>query len=147
MSNGDTSALVREMAAVLNDYNLSQLELLETSNGKKTKIVLMKSSAQEIIKDSDPLPSSSGLEVENNSISVKAPIVGTYYASPSPGSPAFVSVGSRVKIGDVLCIIESMKLINEVKSGHAGEVIDIFVKNGDFVEYGQALIKMRAVDD
>lgn len=74
---------------------------------------------------------------------IKSPIVGTFYASPNPGTDAFVAVGSRVEIGQVLCIIEAMKLMNEIESDAAGEVARIFVENGHPVEYGQALFGIR----
>jgi len=70
---------------------------------------------------------------------VKSPIVGTYYASASPGSEPFVAVGAHVEAGHVLCIIEAMKLMNEIESDVAGEVVRIFVENGQPVEYGEPL--------
>jgi acetyl-CoA carboxylase biotin carboxyl carrier protein len=70
---------------------------------------------------------------------VKSPIVGTYYASASPGSEAFVTVGAHVEAGQVLCIIEAMKLMNEIESDVAGEVVRMFVENGQPVEYGEPL--------
>jgi acetyl-CoA carboxylase biotin carboxyl carrier protein len=70
---------------------------------------------------------------------VKSPIVGTYYASASPGSEPFVTVGAHVEAGHVLCIIEAMKLMNEIESDVAGEVVRIFVENGQPVEYGEPL--------
>jgi acetyl-CoA carboxylase biotin carboxyl carrier protein len=70
---------------------------------------------------------------------VKSPIVGTYYESPSPGSEAFVKVGAYVETGQTLCIVEAMKLMNEIESDISGEVLRIFVENGQPVEYGQPL--------
>lgn len=74
---------------------------------------------------------------------VKSPIVGTYYGSPSPGTEAFVKVGSYVEAGKVLCIVEAMKLMNEIESDVSGEVIRVFVENGQPVEYGQPLFGIR----
>jgi acetyl-CoA carboxylase biotin carboxyl carrier protein len=74
---------------------------------------------------------------------VKSPIVGTYYESPSPGSPPFVKPGDQVSQGQVLCIVEAMKLMNEIESDVAGEVVKILVSNGQPVEYGQALFSVR----
>ena len=74
---------------------------------------------------------------------VKSPIVGTYYESPSPGTEAFVKVGSHVETGKVLCIVEAMKLMNEIESDVTGEVMRIFVENGQPVEYGQPLFGIR----
>jgi len=74
---------------------------------------------------------------------VKSPIVGTFYESPSPGSPAFVSIGDRVEIGQVLCIVEAMKLMNEIESDAAGVIAKRLVSNGQPVEYGQPLFAIR----
>ena len=70
---------------------------------------------------------------------IESPMVGTFYESPAPGSPAFVQIGQRVKVGETLCIIEAMKILNQIESDVAGEIKAILVKNGDPVEYGQAL--------
>jgi acetyl-CoA carboxylase biotin carboxyl carrier protein len=74
---------------------------------------------------------------------VKSPIVGTFYESPSPGSAAFVKIGDQVEIGQVLCIVEAMKLMNEIESDGAGEIVKRLVQNGQPVEYGQALFAVR----
>jgi acetyl-CoA carboxylase biotin carboxyl carrier protein len=75
---------------------------------------------------------------------VKSPIVGTFYESPSPGAPAFVKVGDTVENGQVLCIIEAMKLMNEIESDAAGEIVKRFVESGQPVEYGQSLFAVRS---
>ena len=74
---------------------------------------------------------------------VKSPIVGTFYESPSPGSPAFVKIGDQVEVGQVLCIVEAMKLMNEIESDAAGEIVKRLVQNGQPVEYGQQLFAVR----
>jgi acetyl-CoA carboxylase biotin carboxyl carrier protein len=74
---------------------------------------------------------------------VKSPIVGTYYESPSPGAEAFVKVGGYVETGQTLCIVEAMKLMNEIESDISGEVLRIFAENGQPVEYGQPLFGIR----
>lgn len=70
---------------------------------------------------------------------VRSPMVGTMYTSPSPETPPFVAIGQSVKVGDTLCIVEAMKMFNEIESDRAGKIVDILVKNGDPVEYDQAL--------
>lgn len=75
---------------------------------------------------------------------VKSPIVGTFYDAPSPGAEPFVKVGDRVEVGTVLCIVEAMKLMNEIESDAAGEVIRIMPATGQPVEYGQALFAIKA---
>jgi acetyl-CoA carboxylase biotin carboxyl carrier protein len=74
---------------------------------------------------------------------VKSPIVGTFYASPSPGAEPFVKIGGYVDDGQTLCIVEAMKLMNEIESDSSGEVLRIFVENGQPVEYGQPLFGIR----
>jgi acetyl-CoA carboxylase biotin carboxyl carrier protein len=74
---------------------------------------------------------------------VKSPIVGTFYESSSPGAPAFVKIGDTVEGGQVLCIVEAMKLMNEIESDAAGEVVKRLVTNGQPVEYGQPLFALR----
>jgi acetyl-CoA carboxylase biotin carboxyl carrier protein len=74
---------------------------------------------------------------------VKSPIVGTYYGSPSPGAEPFVRVGGYIETGQTLCIVEAMKLMNEIESDISGEVLRIFVENGQPVEYGQPLFGIR----
>ena len=73
---------------------------------------------------------------------VKAPMVGVFYAAPSPGADPFVHVGSKVKKGDTLCVMEAMKLMNEVVAEVDGEVVDVCVEDGDLVEFGGTLMKI-----
>jgi len=70
---------------------------------------------------------------------VTAPMVGTFYSAPAPGAKPFVDIGSEVKPGDVLCIIEAMKMMNQIESDKAGRVVSVLAKNGDPVEFGQPL--------
>ena len=74
---------------------------------------------------------------------VKSPIVGTFYSAPGPEASPFVTVGAKVDVGQVLCIIEAMKLMNEIESDAAGEIVNVFVENGKPVEYGEKLFGIR----
>jgi acetyl-CoA carboxylase biotin carboxyl carrier protein len=74
---------------------------------------------------------------------VKSPIVGTFYEAPSPGAPPFVKVGDTVEVGQVLCIVEAMKLLNEIESDVAGEIVKKLATNGQPIEYGQELFSIR----
>ena len=74
---------------------------------------------------------------------VKSPIVGTFYEAPSPGAPPFVKVGDTVELGQVLCIVEAMKLLNEIESDVAGEIVKKLASNGQPIEYGQELFAIR----
>ena len=81
---------------------------------------------------------------EENLHMVKSPIVGTFYEAPSPGAPPFVKVGDMVEVGQVLCIVEAMKLLNEIESDVAGEIVRKMGSNGQPIEYGQELFAIRA---
>jgi len=74
---------------------------------------------------------------------VTAPMVGTFYASPAPGAKPFVEVGQEVRVGQVLCVIEAMKMMNQIESERAGKVIAVFAKNGEPVEFGQPLFAVE----
>ena len=74
---------------------------------------------------------------------IKAPLIGTYYESAKPGEPAFINIGQSIKPGQSLCIIEAMKIFNEIESEYSGEIIEILVNDGDPVEYGQPLFTLK----
>lgn len=100
-----------------------------------------------------PLPATAttpapAAEVEEEGYYVTAPMVGTFYSSPSPGSPTFVQVGDKVGEGDTLCIVEAMKMMNQIESDVSGTIKSIRVQNGEPVEYGQILfvIDQRGAD-
>ncbi len=90
-----------------------------------------------------PAEASAGESTEGLYI-IKSPIVGTFYASPAPNAPPFVKPGDGVEVAQVLCIIEAMKLMNEIESEVAGEVVRIYVENGQPVEYGESLFAIKA---
>lgn len=83
-------------------------------------------------------------EPEEKLHEVKSPIVGSFYESSAPGAPAFVKVGDTISVGQTVCIVEAMKLMNEIESDVAGEVVRVLAKNGQPVEYGQPLFAVRA---
>ena len=82
-------------------------------------------------------------ESEVKGITVKSPMVGTFYSKSSPSSEPFVKIGSKVKKGDTLCIIEAMKLMNEIESEYDGEIIEILVKDEEMVDYGKPLFIIK----
>jgi acetyl-CoA carboxylase biotin carboxyl carrier protein len=88
---------------------------------------------------SAPATSAGEHKPRNDEHMVTSPMVGTYYSSPSPGAKAFVEIGNEIKIGQILCIIEAMKMMNQIESDKAGRVTAILAKNGDPVEFGQPL--------
>ncbi|NLK39451.1 MAG: acetyl-CoA carboxylase biotin carboxyl carrier protein [Clostridiales bacterium] len=93
--------------------------------------------SQGVAQASPPCPDDQSLRT------VAAPLAGIYYAAPSPESAPFVQVGARVKKGDILCIIEAMKVMNELVSDYDGEIAEICVENGQIVEFNQPIIKIR----
>lgn len=99
----------------------------------------MKFSSQEVKKEELKSEQSSN---EDTGKIVKSPMVGTFYIKPNPSATPYVEVGKKVKKGDVLCIIEAMKLMNEIESEFDGEVAEIFIKDGEAVEYGKPLFKI-----
>ncbi|MGG2467100.1 acetyl-CoA carboxylase biotin carboxyl carrier protein [Paraclostridium bifermentans] len=116
----------------------------KTAENKKEELKLTEvSSAYD---EANKEEASVDLEVSNDNIHViKAPIMGTYYEASGPESSTFVKVGDKVSKGDTLCIIEAMKLMNEINSDVDGEVVDILVSNEDLVEYNQAIFKIKTI--
>ena len=90
---------------------------------------------------STPPPSVPGSR--SDLVEVTAPMVGTFYRAPGPEEPPFVEIGSRISVGQAVCILEAMKLMNELESEVSGEVIEILVENGTPVEFGQVLMRLR----
>lgn len=88
-------------------------------------------------------PATEAARAEEGLHIVRSPIVGTYYESPSPGAPPFVKPGDSVEAGQVLCIVEAMKLMNEIEADVSGEIVKCMVKNGQPIEYGQELFAIR----
>ena len=122
-------------AAAPAGFDMAQLSRLMASAGPTTPANAAPTSAPE---PAAPVPMQEVLH------EVKSPIVGTFYESPSPGSPAFVKVGDQVEVGQVLCIVEAMKLMNEIESDVAGEVVRQIASSAQPVEYGQPLFAIRA---
>jgi acetyl-CoA carboxylase biotin carboxyl carrier protein len=90
-----------------------------------------------------PAASAPPTPAEENLHMVKSPIVGTFYEAPSPGAPPFVKVGDQVEVGQVVCIVEAMKLLNEIECDVAGEIVKKMASNGQPIEYGQELFAIR----
>jgi acetyl-CoA carboxylase biotin carboxyl carrier protein len=78
--------------------------------------------------------------INKNWVEVKSPMVGTFYRSPAPDEPAFASIGDRLRVGQTVCIIEAMKLMNEIEAESAGQVMEVLVENGQPIEFGQTLM-------
>lgn len=89
-----------------------------------------------------PTPAKQVAEVSNLHL-IKSPFVGTFYASPAPGKPVYVKVGDKVKAGQTLCVLEAMKIMNEIDADKSGEIVEICVENESLVEFGQPLFKIK----
>ena len=90
-----------------------------------------------------PTPRTSAPPGRSDLIEVRAPMVGTFYRAPAPEEPPFVDVGDRVQVGQTLCILEAMKLMNEIEADVSGEVVEVLVDNGTPVEFDQPLIRLK----
>ena len=145
---------VKKLIEMLENSNLEEIEIQEGEESVR----LVKGNG----KASIPMPTQSTIVQQESSITsnseesvieeieedtdgnfINSPMVGTFYASASPGAKPFVSVGDVVKEGDVVCIVEAMKMMNEIKSEFTGKVISIKVDNSEPVEYGQALFEIE----
>lgn len=98
------------------------------------------------IEDLNPNPIQSELQISDNLEFITAPLVGTYYSSPKPEDPPFISKGDRIEVGQTICIIEAMKIFNDIDSEISGVVEEILIENGNPVEYGQKIISIRLDD-
>lgn len=145
---------LKELIQLVSESNITSFEFEE--NG--TKITLGKENKNIVVSEVKPQvvevkkekveqiaeAASYVEEKEENLKEVPSPMVGTFYNAPSPEEPPFVEVGTRVKKGDVICIIEAMKIMNEIESDVDGIVREIAVTNEEMVQYGQCLIKIEA---
>ncbi len=144
---------IKEFIKVLEDSSLSVLEL-QKEDGSKIRIEKPQT-AQQVVSNAvsaaaaapcAPARSTEPAAVQaaaEASKTIDAPIVGVFYAASAPGKAPFVSVGKKVKKGDVVCIIEAMKCMNEIQAEEDGEIAEILVNDGDLVEYGQPLFKIN----
>lgn len=140
---------IRELAQILSQNELKALEIVE---GDLRIRMEREGEASEPVSTArrEPPAKEVGAEMESRDAGVdfnrlteaKSPLVGVFYAAPSPEAEPFVKIGSTVKKGDVLCIVEAMKLMNEIVAEQDGTVVDVCAHNGDVVEYGQTLFKL-----
>ncbi len=140
--------LLEQLARILRDNDLGELTLEDgdkklTIKGKKPAPMPAPMGMPPVCPPAAPQEDAPTAPAAGSGTWVKAPLVGTYYAAPSPESEPFVTVGKRVKKGDVLMIIESMKLMNEVLCEQDGIVAEILVQNGDAVEFDQPILRIE----
>ncbi len=146
---------LNELLAAIAANNITELTLknadfeLTVSQGQPqfTTVTTISTDASQQLA-ADPTASSSPAvldrvvtpSIDKNWIEVKSPMVGTFYRSPAPDEPAFASSGDRIRIGQTVCIIEAMKLMNEIEAESAGQVMEVLVENGQPIEFGQVLM-------
>ena len=143
---------IRELAENIEKYNLNEVAL----ESEGVKLVLKKEKpvkveaiqvqqplVQQYVNNNDEIETKEEIVDCGEKECILAPMVGTFYKSSAPGNPAFIEAGMNVSVEDTLCIIEAMKLMNEIESEVSGEIVDILVQNGNMVEYGQPLFKVR----
>ena len=149
---------IKALAQILAQNDLSALEINEGETHIRLERTVAQPAAQAgAVLVAPPMPAAAAQSAQeapasapvedpgvdfNDVFEAKSPLVGVFYAAPSPGAEPFVRVGSRVKKGDVLCIVEAMKLMNEIQAERDGEIVDIGAHDGDVVEFGQTLFKL-----
>ena len=143
---------LREIISVFRESGLAKMEISETTAGDTFSLKLEAPSANlpsapAAVQYVQSAPEEKPAEPEeikdyNKYRDVKSPMVGIFYAAPSPEAEPFVKVGSKVKKGDTLCIIEAMKLMNDVVADEDGEIVELCAENGSLVEFGQTLFKI-----
>ena len=129
---------LKEFIKFMEDNKLCELEIEE--EGKKIRLKKFSENHPPVIQQVSPT-----LEEEARSglIEIKSPMVGTFYRAPSPEAPAFVEVSQEIEVGQVVCIIEAMKLMNEIKSEYKGKILETSVENAEPVEFGQVLFLLE----
>ena len=138
---------LKTLIDLVSDSNVSELEITEAEGKVRivkssgAPLVVMQQAVPATVAAVTTLPASTNAETlpVETSHAVKSPMVGTFYRSASPGAKPFVEVGDVVKLGETICIIEAMKILNEIEADNAGTVSKILCQNGQAVEYGQPL--------
>ena len=134
---------------LMEDMGNSKISSLNIDFPDGTKISMQKEETETVkvrqeipTKEEDKIETSVPKEVSEEGNIVKSPMVGTFYMKPAPTAESYVKIGTKVKKGDILCIIEAMKLMNTIESEFDGEIKEIFVNDGEMVEYGKPLFKI-----
>ena len=146
-SEREAFRLIEEMLQLMESRGLVELEM--EHQGLRIRLKKASSSPSPQLVEyvagvpQPPLSSAQKTGEEGRWIVIKSPMVGTLYRTPAPDAPPFVEVGQDLEVGQVVCIIEAMKLMNEIKSEVAGRVVEVLVQNGDPVEFGQPLFTVE----
>jgi acetyl-CoA carboxylase biotin carboxyl carrier protein len=146
---------VKKLIELLEESGISELEISEGEESVRISrhprmamqapMAMPSLGVQAVPASAPPTPATAAGEHKprNDDYTVTAPMVGTYYSAASPGAKAFVEIGTEIKIGQVLCIIEAMKMMNQIESDKAGRITAILAKNGEPVEFGQPLFNIE----
>ncbi len=129
----------------VDEVNLEFPDGIKISVKKNNQIIkeILKQNPNEILENKEQTIETKQTTTNENYQIVKSPMVGTFYLKPSPTEKPYVEIGQTIKKGETLCIIEAMKLMNEIESEYAGEIVEILVKDGETVEYGTPLFKIK----
>lgn len=146
---------IKDMISLMNENSLTELEIekegvrikLRKGSGGIERAVEIVPQAQAVVQAEKSAPGAAAAEKteKSNTLDVKSPMVGTFYRAASPESPAYVNMGDVISPGQVICIIEAMKLMNEIKAEVKGKIVDIQADNAEPVEFGQALFVIEPV--
>jgi len=124
--------------------NVSKVNNVDNINTVLNSVSSIEKTETHVVKNEDLKDTEKEVVIEDKNLSIiTSPMVGTFYSSASPESPAFVEVGGAVSTGKVICIIEAMKLMNEIESEYSGIIVERLVNDGDMVEYGQPMFKIK----
>ena len=147
---------IKKLIEMLQESDLNEIEVKEGEesvriNRKKESVIHAStpiSVGQNLNQSSAPLPQTDNSEIENGQAAedlnhITSPMVGTFYRASAPGEDPFVEIGNVVKVGQTICILEAMKLMNEIESEFNAEIVEILVENGTPVEFGQVLMRVR----
>ena len=147
---------IKEIINLMNEHGLTEIEV--EKGDQKIKLKKSSISGESAVVEQQPIAQQPVVkaptgEIEKESlkaqsknlIEIKAPLVGTFYRSPSPDAASFVEVGQEIEVGEVVCIVEAMKLMNEIKSEVRGKVVDILAENADPVEFGQIMFLIESL--
>lgn len=141
---------LKEIIALLEEHNLTTIKMSDKTNSvciEKAPVTVQPVATPVTAPVSTAVPQAPVQETVNapavsTGKTIDSPMVGVFYAAPNPDSKPFISVGQTVNKGDVVCIIEAMKIMNEITADESGKVTEVLVKNGDVVEYGQPLFRI-----
>lgn len=137
-------AEIKELIDLAKASGIAELEVEHGSGEAKKRIRIVRATAAQVAPEQPAAPAAPAEEPrrETRGETIPAPLSGTFYRAPAPGEPPFVEVGGKVAVGDVLCIIESMKMMNKVKSDRAGEVVEVLLDDGQAIESGTGLFRI-----